>query len=305
MPTWSDEYVTILIKVISSLVVILLTLGSTRLLRKLVRKRVKDQAHAHALLMLGRNGLIVVGTIIVLAIWLGSGANLTVAMGILGAGIAFASQEVIGSFAGYVNILSGGLYQIGDRVRIGNVVGDVVDISVLRTAVMESGEWVGAEQYSGRVVSVANRVVFSDPVYNYTKKWPYLWDEIMLPVSYESDWRAATEIMLRHARDYTDECQREAQPGLDKMVFDFGLQETTVDPAVYVVMTDNWIELTLRYVVRARDRRQVQAQLHEELLREFEAKPDITVASATFEIVGFPPLRREADGRASQHPPDH
>ena len=243
--------------------------------------------------MLGRNGLIIAGTLIVLVIWLGAGSNLTVAMGIMGAGVAFASQEVIGSFAGYINILTGGLYRIGDRVRIGSVTGDVIDISILRTTVMEIGEWVQADQYTGRIVTVANRIVFADPVFNYTKRWPYLWDEIMIPVTYASDWRGATEMMIEHGREYTEGFQALAQAGLGRMASDYRLQETTVEPTIYVVMTDNWIELTLRYVVEARERRRVKALLHEELLRHFEAEQNITVASATFEIVGFPALRRE------------
>jgi small-conductance mechanosensitive channel len=292
MPDMPAEYLTTLAKAAFSLLVAGLTIASTRLMRNIVRRRVKDPGHAHALLMLGRNGLIILGTIIILAIWLGAGSNFTVAMGILGAGIAFASQEVIGSFAGYVNILSGGLYRIGDRVRIGDVIGDVVDISILRTTVMEIGEWVGADQYTGRIVSIANRVVFGDPVFNYTKRWPYIWDEVMIPVTYESDWRRAVELMLEHGREYTENFQAQAESGLAKLATDFGLQETTVAPTTYVVMTDNWIELTLRYVVEARDRRRVTTLLHEELLRHIQAEPGITVASATFEIVGFPPLRQ-------------
>lgn len=216
-------------------------------------------------------------------------------MGILGAGIAFASQEVIGSFAGYINILSGGLYRIGDRVRIGIVVGDVLDVNILRTTLMEIGEWVAADQYTGRIVSIANRVVFSDPVFNYTKHWPYLWDEIMIPVTYGSDWRKAVELMLGHGRKYTEGFQAQAEKGLGRLVADYGLQQTTIEPTVYVVMTDNWIELTLRYVVAAGDRRPVKALLHEGLLRDIQAAPDITVASATFEIVGFPAIRKERD----------
>jgi small-conductance mechanosensitive channel len=135
-------------------------------------------------------------------------------------------------------------------------------------------------------------VVFGDPVFNYTKRWPYLWDEVMIPVTYESDWRGAVELMLEHGREYTESFQARAETELARLAADFGLQETTVAPTAYVVMTDNWIELTLRYVVEARDRRRVKALLHEELLRHVQEAPDISVASATFEIVGFPPLKR-------------
>jgi small-conductance mechanosensitive channel len=93
---------------------------------------------------------------------------------------------VIGSFAGYLNIVSGKVYRISDRVRIRNVVGDVMDISILRTTVMEIGEWVQADQYTARIVTIANRAVFADPVYNYTQHWGYLWDEITVPITYTS-----------------------------------------------------------------------------------------------------------------------
>jgi small-conductance mechanosensitive channel len=212
-------------------------------------------------------------------------------MGILGAGIAFASQEVIGSFAGYLNIVSGSIYRIGDRVRIGNVVGDVMDISILRTTVMEIGEWVKADQYTGRIVTVANRAVFADPVYNYTQHWGYLWDEVTIPITYASDWRRAGEIMLEHGQTYTEELSADAEARLSGMIERYPLQRTQVEPTIYMAMTDNWIEITLRYVVDARERRKIKGQLHKELLQRFEAEEHVTVASMTVEIVGFPPLR--------------
>jgi small-conductance mechanosensitive channel len=240
--------------------------------------------------MLVRNAVFLAGASVILLIWLGFGSNFTVAMGILGAGIAFASQETIGSFAGYLNIVTGNLYRIGDRVRLGDVTGDVLDISMLRTTVMEIGEWVKAEQYTGRVVTIANRAVFSDPVFNYTQHWDYLWDEITIPITYDSDWRQAREIMLDHAEEYTAHLQEEAQARLQRLMKRYPVHEQSVQPRLYIVMTDNWIELTLRYVVEVRERRNVMGRLHNELLQHFDELPDITVASATFEIVGFPPL---------------
>jgi small-conductance mechanosensitive channel len=294
MPQLPAIYVDILSKLLLSLLILILTLVVNRGLRNLLKVRITDPAHMHTLYMLIRNAAFVASSVIVLFIWLGSGSNLTVAMGILGAGIAFASQEVIGSFAGYVNIVTGNLLRIGDRVRIGDVTGDVIDISILRTTVMEIGEWVQADQYTGRVVTVANRVVFSDPVFNYTQHWHYLWDEILIPITYDSDWRRAGEIMLEHGRGYTSRFQAQAQAELRALAERYPVQETEIEPTLYAVMTDNWIELTLRYVVEAQRRRQVKAQLHRELLHRFESEADITVASATFEIVGFPPLTGDA-----------
>jgi small-conductance mechanosensitive channel len=291
MPNIALNYIDIVLKLVSSLTVVALTWIAYRITRGVLQARIKDRTHLHTLRMLVRNALFFASSVVVLVIWLGVGSNFTVAMGILGAGIAFASQEVIGSFAGYLNIVTGSLYRIGDRVLLGNVVGDVMDIGMLRTTVMEIGEWVKADQYTGRIVTVANRAVFADPVYNYTQHWHYLWDEIMIPVTYTSNWRRASEIMLEHGQSYSSHLQAEAQAEFRAMVDRYLVRDTPVEPALYIVMTDNWIEISLRYVVEARERRKVKGQLHQELLQHFESEPEITVASATFEIVGFPSLQ--------------
>ena len=291
MPEITLDYLTIILKLVLSVVVLVGTWIAYRIVRGVLKTQVKDATHMHTLRMLTRNAFFFAGSVVVLIIWLGVGSNFTVAMGILGAGIAFASQEVIGSFAGYLNIISSNIYRIGDRVRIGDVIGDVMDVSILRTTVMEIGEWVHADQYTGRIVTIANRAVFADPVFNYTQHWGYLWDEITVPITYTSDWRRAVEVMLDHGQDYTADLQGGAEARLKKMMDRYPLQQTKVEPTIYLTMTDNWIEITLRYVVDARKRREVKGQLHQELLQHFEAEADITVASMTIEIVGFPPLR--------------
>ena len=288
MPEISVDYMRVILKLVFSLVVILATWIAYRIVREVIKRQVRDATHMHTLRMLVRNAFFFAGAVIVLLIWLGVGSNLTVAMGILGAGIAFASQEVIGSFAGYLNIVTGGIYRIGDRVRIGNVVGDVMDISILRTTVMEIGEWVKADQYTGRIVTVANRAVFADPVHNYAQHWGYIWDEITVPISYPSDWRRAAEIMLEHGQTYTQELHTDAEAKLSTMLERYPLQRTQVEPSIYLTMTDNWIDLTLRYIVDARERRAIKGQLHRELLQRFEQDDQITIASMTIDIVGFP-----------------
>ena len=289
----SVDYVTVVSKLVVSLAVIVATWIAYRIARDVIKRRIRDTTHMHTVRMLVRNAFFFTAAVVVLIVWLGAGSNFTMAMGILGAGIAFASQEVIGSFAGYLNIVTSSIYRIGDRVRIGSVAGDVMDISILRTTVMEIGEWVRADQYTGRIVTIANRAVFSDPVFNYTQHWGYIWDEITLPFTYNSDWRRAAETMLEHSREYTAELQEDADAKLRKMMGRYPLHETQVAPTIYLEMTDNWIEITMRYIVPAGNRRGVKAQLHRELLQHFESDPGIQIASATFEIVGLPPVRGE------------
>lgn len=116
----------------------------------------------------------------------------------------------------------------------------------------------------------------------------YLWDEIMIPMTYTSDWRRTADIMLDVGNKYTEHLQEEAEAKLVKLIDRFPLKQTKVEPTIYFVMTDNWIEITLRFVMDAQEGRKVKAQLNRELLQQFEAEENITIASATFDIVGFP-----------------
>ena len=267
------NYGALILQLVLSLATLVAVVVASRILHRIVRYRIREPGQVQTVYVLARNAIYLLGAIALLLIWLGPGSNLTVAMGILGAGIAFASQEIIGSFTGYLNIVTGNLLHIGDRVRIGNVVGDVLDISILRTTVMEIGEWVRADQYTGRIVTVANRVVFSDAVFNYTQHWRFLWDEIMIPVTYASDWRRAGEIMLEHGKTYASPFQAQAQAELQALLDRYPLHETAVEPTLFVAMTDNWIELTLRYVLEARGRRKVRSQLHQGLRKGADFDP--------------------------------
>jgi small-conductance mechanosensitive channel len=290
MEETSIDFVGLALRLALSLAVVGVTLIAYRLIRNAIKQKIEDATRRQSARAAVRNVLAVVGFVVIALIWLPGGANLVTALGILGAGLAIASQEMVGSLVAGLNIAAGSIYRIGDRVRIGDVVGDVMDISLLRTTVMEVGEWVKADQYTGRVVTVANRAVWVSPVYNFTQHWGYLWDEITLPITYESDWQRAAEIMLEQGQTYTKKLQADAEAKLSRMLDRFPLKETKVEPTLYLAMTDNWIELTLRFVVDAQERRKVKGQLHRDLLQHIQAEKKIAVASTTIEIVGFPPM---------------
>lgn len=127
--------------------------------------------------------------------------GLTVAFGVAGAGIAFALQEVIASFAGWLAIMFGGFYKTGDRVELGGIKGDVMDIGVLRTTIMETGKWVDGDLYNGRIVLVANSFVFKEPVYNYSGDFPFLWDEIKIPIQFGSNYQKTNELLLQIGKE--------------------------------------------------------------------------------------------------------
>jgi small-conductance mechanosensitive channel len=229
--------------------------------------------------------------ILILVVFQDRLGSVAVGLGVAGAGIAFALQEVIASVAGWLAISFGGFFKTGDRIQLGGIKGDVIDVGVLRTTVMEIGDWISGDQYSGRVVRIANSFVFKEPVFNYSGDFPFLWDEIKIPVKYGSDHKLAREILERVAADVSGEFVPRAQKAWRGVVRKYLVEDARVEPMILVAANDNWIEFTVRYVVDFKRRRTTKTTLFEKILDEFAAtKGRVAVASTTLQIVDMPPL---------------
>lgn len=216
-------------------------------------------------------------------------AGLTVALGVAGAGIAFALQEVIASFAGWLAILFGGFYKTGDRVQLGGVKGDVMDIGVLRTTIMETGQWVDGDLYNGRIVLIANSYVFKEPVFNYSGDFPFLWDEIKIPIQYGSNYEKTKIILEKIGVEVAGDLTQKSQEKWQKMQQKYLLEEAQTKPMVSLIANDNWVEFTLRYVVSYKRRRATKTELFTKILTDIEAtNGEIKFASATFHLVEAP-----------------
>lgn len=215
--------------------------------------------------------------------------GLTMALGVAGAGIAFALQEVIASFAGWLAIMFGGFYKTGDRVQVGGIKGDVMDIGVLRTTIMETGQWVDGDLYNGRIVLIANSFVFKEPVFNYSGNFPFLWDEIKIPIQYGSNYDKTKEILLEIGNNVAGDLTQQSKEKWTELQNKFRLEDAQTEPLVSLIANDNWVEFTLRYVVSYKKRRATKTELFTQILKSIEAtKGEIKFASATFHLVEAP-----------------
>lgn len=222
--------------------------------------------------------------------------GLTVAFGVAGAGIAFALQEVIASFAGWLAIMFGGFYKTGDRVQLGGIKGDIMDIGVLRTTIMETGQWVDGDLYNGRIVLVANSFVFKEPVYNYSGDFPFLWDEIKVPIQYGSNYEKTNEILLKIGKEITGHLSEKSKQKWDFLQNKYRLENAQTEPMVSLIANDNWVEYTLRYVVDFKRRRTTKTELFTKILNTIEAtNGEIKFASATFHLVEAPEIKVKLD----------
>jgi len=237
------------------------------------------------------------------SIWFDNPARLATGVGLIGAGLAFALQKVVTSFAGYFVILRGNTFSVGDRIKMRSVRGDVIELNFIQTVIMEMGEppsvqeedpgmWVRSRQYSGRIVTISNAQIFEEPVYNYSRDFPYIWEEMHLPISFKDDRNKAEQIILEAVNRHTEEIRNLAQPELDRLKERFFIEATDIRPRVYMRITDNWVELAVRFLCGTHDIRGVKDRISRDILRDFDAT-EIGIASGTYEIVGVPPIRIE------------
>lgn len=223
--------------------------------------------------------------------------QLAVIFGVLGAGIAFALQEVIASFAGWAAISLGQFYKTGDRVQLGGIMGDVIDVSPLRTTLMECGNWVKADLYNGRIVRIANSFVFKEPVFNYSGDFPFVWDEIIVPVRHGSDYRLTKSILQQVVEEVTGNYVTSAKAQWSSMTHKYLIEDARIEPFVTLIANDNWLEFTVRYVVDYKKRRITKDELFTRILEEFDRTDKrIELASATVELVATPAFRVKLDG---------
>lgn len=250
----------------------------------------------------------------IISIWFDNPGRLATMAGLVTAGVAVALQRVITSFAAYLIILRGRVFSVGDRITMGGVRGDVVSLGFMQTTVMEMGEppgeqpdppatWVAARQYTGRVVRVTNDRIFDAPVYNYTREFPYLWEEIHIPIKYGDDYQTVEQILLDVARTHTEETATSAANALDSLRRRIFLPDSvSVEPHVYLRLTDNWIALSLRFIAPQRGVRPLKDAMSRDIWGRLQAAK-IGIASGTYEIVGVPPLRVDVTPDAARPGP--
>jgi small-conductance mechanosensitive channel len=238
----------------------------------------------------------------VISIWFDNGLHAAAAVGVLTAALAFAMQKAVTSVAGYFLILRGDIFSIGDRVVMGGVRGDVIGLGFLRTTILEMGQpdgdddatvpaWVQARQYTGRIVTVTNGVIFDEPVYNYSRDFPFIWEELHVPVKFDADVELAEQLLLDAARAHSMK-REDIGPGvmhhLRRRYF-VPAEEVSVEPEVFYKLTSNWLELAVRFVVPTHDIRRIKSNISRDIAKAL-AEHDIDVASTTYAIVEVPPL---------------
>ncbi len=229
--------------------------------------------------------VVVLAGVVLIVLWAHTLQHTGTFLGLLGGGIAIALKEPLLAIAGRITILAGHIYTVGDRVQVENITGDVIDVGFFYTRMMELGNWIGGDQATGRIVQFSNSKIFGNtPVFNYTRNFSYIWDELMLPVTYASNIQAASEILQEAGAEYSKEFLQGAQQQLEEMRRYFLVPWFELKPQVYMRVTSNWVALTMRYVVEPKQRRNATNFIWQKTFACLQSRSDITIASQTSDI---------------------
>ena len=255
-----------------------------------ISKTIQDKKTKYSISKIISVLYLVVFIAVLIMIWAKDASQLTVATGLAGAGIAIALQDLFKNAAGGIMLFFTGLYRVGDRIEINGKSGDVMDIGIMFTTLLEIKDWVSGDQATGRLVTIPNGYILSNTVNNYTKDHNFIWDEIQLPISYSSDWQFAYDKILEIVTNETKEIVEHANKDISKLEEKYYLDKRSAEPAIYLSATDNWISFTIRYPTMVRNRRFLRHKITRLILDEL-ARNKIKISSSTVDIVGFPNLK--------------
>ncbi len=222
--------------------------------------------------------------ITLIPIWSATSQQWTTIFSVLGAGIALALHEVLLNIAGWLYIVIRHPYRTGDRIEFGDVKGDVIDIRVFQTTLLEIGNWVDGDQSTGRVVHVPHGRIFRDTLYNYTQGFEYIWNEFSVLITFESDWEKARDILLKFGEEESSDVQQQVKKKIDRMAREYLIYYKNFSCIVYTKIEDSGVKVTLRYLTEAKQRRSGQDDLSRKILKAFHEASGIEFAYPTYRI---------------------
>lgn len=295
------------VKVASTLLIVFILVLVRGLIIGIAIRRIED----HVLLYRWRKGTeyaaYFLGLLAVARIWVTGTQSIATYLGLLSAGLAIALQDPIVNIVGWLFIVWRRPFEVGDRVEIGGHAGDVIDVRFFQFTLMEIRNWVEADQSTGRVLHLPNKMVFNEGIANFSKGFEYLWNEIPVEITFESDWKRAKEaleeIANRHAAHLNDTARERVRRASRRYMIHF----ENLTPIVYTKVNQHGVLLTLRYLTAPRKRRNTEQVIWEDILEAFALEPDIEFAYPTQRIYyhpteGRPSLRPDQLKEAGLHP---
>ncbi|MFK7804935.1 MAG: mechanosensitive ion channel family protein [Anaerolineae bacterium] len=228
------------------------------------------------------------GVISIAGIWIDGFSNMGTYLGLLSAGVAISLQDSLSNLVGWIFIIARHPFEVGDRIEVNGVAGDVIDIQLFKFSLLEIGNWVDADQSTGRVIHVPNRFIFTHSLANYTSGVPHIWNEIPIPMTFESDWQRAKKLLQEIADRHSLRPTAEEEAVIKAAAKRNNVKVPTMTPVVYTKVSASGVVLTLRYLCKPRRRRNSEQSIWEEVLVLFSQEKELDFAYPTQRVFYHP-----------------
>jgi small conductance mechanosensitive channel len=263
-------------KLLIAVMLIVIAEMCSRLMSWLLHGLLRNWERTEAIIALTRIGIYLIAVAVGLSIIAGDARALVGSIGLVGLALSWALQTPIESFTGWLLNSFRGYYRVGDRIEVGEVFGDVYRIDVLTTTVWEAGgpgKAVAGAQPTGAMITFPNWEVLRSNLVNYSRDFPYVWDEVTVSVANESDLAYTMSVLRQTATGVVGDqmlapaAQYQELLAQARLAFDIASE-----PQVFISLTDSWTDCTVRYLVHARQRRRLSTELLVALTAEMAAQ---------------------------------
>lgn len=268
-------------KILISLAIVLVLWLLNYIIKRMVVHRIEDTGLRYQWGKISGYIFFVFGVLAIGSVWLRGLQSLMTYLGLLSAGLAVALKDPVTDVVGWGFIIWRKPFEVGDRIQIGEYTGDVIDIRVFKFSLMEVGNWVGADQSTGRLLHVSNGMIFTSVLANYTKGSDFIWNEIPVLITFESDWEKAKDLLIDIARSQSEEQVARAERSFREASNQYLLRYGKLTSTVYTSVEDSGVLLTIRYLCEPRRRRESIEAIWEDILRTFAMHTDIDFAYPT------------------------
>ncbi|MFQ5651960.1 MAG: mechanosensitive ion channel family protein [bacterium] len=269
------------VKLFSTFITIILLWLVRRFVLKVIYKRNTDARLHYRWRKISVYIAFGLGVFLIGRLWFEGFQSISTYLGLLSAGLAIALQDLLVNLAGWAFIMARRPFNVGDRIQIGEKRGDVIDQRIFMFTLMEIGNWVDADQSTGRVIHIPNGKIFRDVLANYSRGFQYIWDEVPVLVTFESNWKQAKKILMRIGNKHAEHLSKSAEQKVKRAARKYMIFVAKLTPIVYTSVKDSGVMLTIRYLCEPRRRRTSQQAIWEDILDEFVKCDDIDFAYPT------------------------
>ena len=291
------------VRILKTVIILLIYFVFSQILTPLLGKRIEDFRRRYLIVKSIRYVIGFVSAILIVFIWIHGKTGFAAYLGILSAGLAIALQDPITNLAGWFFIIIRRPFALGDRVQVGEHRGDIIDIRLFMYSMVEIGNWVNADQSTGRIIHLPNATVFKQYIANYNQGFNFIWDEIPVTITFESDAERAekvlNEILNAHCKKMVDQANRELRSASHKFLVHFNV----LTPIVWTSVADHGVTLTLRYLCHPRGRRSLASDIWKAILKAFAQEPHVDFAYPTTRFYNNTGEGKKPFAKGQEQPP--